>query len=62
MNKYNSPYSAALTGGGFLYDETNILLPLLMSEDSEELLKKEKLENNLLQINRQTSRERVILG
>lgn len=60
MNKYNSPYSAALTGGGFLYDETNILLPLLMSEDSEELLKKEKLENNLLQINRQTSRERAI--
>lgn len=60
MNKYNSPYSAALTGGGFLYNETNILLPLLMSEDSEELLKKEKLENNLLQINRQTSRERAI--
>ena len=60
MNKNNSPYSAALTGGGFLYNETNILLPLLMSEDSEELLKKEKLENNLLQINRETSRERAI--
>ena len=58
--KYNSPYSAALTGGGFLFDETNILLPLLRSENSEELLKKEKLENNLLQINRQTSRERAI--
>jgi len=59
-NKNNSPYSAAITGGGFLYDETNILLPLLMSEDCEALLKKEKLENNLLQINRETSRDRAI--
>lgn len=41
--KTNSPYSAAITGGGFLFNETNLLLPLLMSEDSEALLKKEKL-------------------
>lgn len=60
MKKNNSPYTAAITGGGFLYDETNLLLPLMMSEDSEMLLKKEKLENNLLQINRQTSRDRAI--
>lgn len=60
MKKNNSPYTAAITGGGFLFDETNLLLPLMMSEDSEMLLKKEKLENNLLQINRQTSRERAI--
>ena len=60
MKKNNSPYTAAITGGGFLFDETNLLLPLMMSEDSEMLLKKEKLENNLLQINRQTSRDRAI--
>ncbi len=60
MKKNNSPYTAAITGGGFLFDETNLLLPLMMSEDSEMLLKKEKLENNLLRINRQTSRERAI--
>ena len=60
MKKNNSPYTAAITGGGFLFDETNLLLPLMMSEDSEMLLKKEKLENNLLKINRQTSRERAI--
>ncbi len=60
MKKSNSPYSAAITGGGFLYNETNILLPLLYSEDSEALLKKEKVENNLLQINRETSRSRAI--
>ena len=60
MKKNNSPYTAAITGGGFLFDETNLLLPLMMSEDSDMLLKKEKLENNLLQINRQTSRDRAI--
>ena len=60
MKKNNSPYTAAITGGGFLFDETNLLLPLIMSEDSDMLLKKEKLENNLLQINRQTSRDRAI--
>ena len=59
--KTNSPYSAAIIGGGFLFIETNLLLPLLMSDDSEALLKKEKLENNLLQINHETSRERAIL-
>ena len=58
--KYNSPYSAAITGGGFLFDEMNILLPILMGDDCEAQLKKEKLENNLLQINRETSRARAI--
>lgn len=60
MTRIKSPYSAAITGGGFLFDETNILLPLLMSEDSEALLKKERNENQLLKINRETSRDRVI--
>ena len=60
MTKIKSPYSAAITGGGFLFDETNILLPLFMSEDSEALLKKERNENQLLKINRETSRDRVI--
>lgn len=31
INK-KSPYTAAITGGGFLFEETNILLPLLQSE------------------------------
>ena len=60
MTTYKSPYSAAITGGGFLFDETNILLPLLLSEDSAALMQKEKQENNLLQINRETSRDRVM--
>ena len=60
MSKNNSPYTAALTGGGFLFEETNILLPLLQSEDREALLNEEALNNNLLHINSETSRKRNI--
>jgi hypothetical protein len=59
MNKYNSPYSAAITGGGFLYEETNALLPLLQSADREALLKDELLNNRLLKINAESSRIRA---
>ena len=56
-----SPYTAAITGGGFLFTETNVLLPLLQSPDRESLLKDEKLNNRLLQINAETSRYRAIM-
>lgn len=56
-----SPYTAAITGGGFLFTETNALLPLLQSPDRESLLKDEKLNNRLLQINAETSRYRAIM-
>ncbi len=56
-----SPYTAAITGGGFLFTETNALLPLLQSPDREALLKDEKLNNRLLQINAETSRYRAIM-
>ena len=59
-NKNNSPYTAAITGGGFLFEETNILLPLLQANHSEALLQEEKVNNNLLRINAETSRHRVI--
>lgn len=60
MKKYNSPYTAALTGGGFLFEETLMLLPLLQAEDYDELLQGEKINNHLLQINSETSRKKVI--
>ena len=60
MRKHNSPYTAAFTGGGFLFEETNVLLPLLQSENSEELLRVEKINNNLLHINAETSRKKAI--
>ncbi|WP_288575223.1 BrxA family protein [uncultured Prevotella sp.] len=60
MKKNYSPYTAALTGGGFLFEETLILLPLLQAENSEELLQEEKVNNNLLHINAETARSRNI--
>ena len=59
--KNNSPYSAAITGGGFLFEETKLLLPLLMADNAEELLKKEKIENNILMINSQQARSTMML-
>ena len=61
MSINNSPYTAAITGGGFLFEETNVLLPLLKSDDRENLLKDEKINNNLLKINAETSRYRAIM-
>lgn len=58
--KKNSPYTSAMTGGAFLYYEFMRILPLLMSDKSDELLKDEILNNKLLQVNSQTSRQRFI--
>ena len=60
IEKYKSPYTAALTGGGFLYEETLMLLPLLQDENSDKLLQEEKVNNNVLHINAETSRKKVI--
>lgn len=61
MTIKESPYTAAITGGGFLFEETNILLPLLQSDDREALLKDEKINNRLLKMNAETSRYRAIM-
>ena len=61
MSINNSPYTAAITGGGFLFEETNILLPLLQSDNREALLKDEKINNRLLKMNAETSRYRAIM-
>lgn len=61
MRKIESPYTAAITGGGFLFEETNILLPLLQSDDRVALLKDEKINNRLLKMNAETSRYRAIM-
>ncbi len=60
IEKYKSPYTAALTGGGFLFEETLMLLPLLQDENCEKLLQEEKVNNNVLHINAETSRKKVI--
>ena len=60
MSKLKSPYTAAITGGGFLFEETNLLLPLLQSEDRVAMLKEEMVNNRILQINAEKSRENNI--
>lgn len=58
--KMNSPYTAAITGGGFLLNETLALLPLLQSTDRGKRLKDEQLNNHVLMINAEASRKRAI--
>lgn len=60
MKRIKSPYSAAVTGGGFLFEETEALLPLLMSPDRSLLLKNEIVNNAVMQVNSQKSRERFV--
>lgn len=61
MRRGNSPYSAAITGGGFLFGETDALLPLLKSPDREALVKDEMVNNRILHINAEKSRSKAIL-
>lgn len=61
MKRGNSPYSAAITGGGFLFEETDALLPLLKSPDRETLIKDELVNNRILHINAEKSRSKAIL-
>lgn len=61
MRRGNSPYSAAITGGGFLFEETDALLPLLQSPDMDALIKDELVNNRILHINAEKSRSKAIL-
>ena len=61
MRRGNSPYSASITGGGFLFEETDALLPLLKSPDREVLVKDELVNNRILHINAEKSRSKTIL-
>ena len=60
MKKYNSPYSASITGCGFLLNEFERVLPLMMDPDGDRLLKEEVENNQLLQVNSLNSRKRFV--
>lgn len=60
MKRIQSPYTAAITGGGFLFEETNLLLPLLQSDNRAALLKEETVNNHILHINAEISRKRIM--
>ena len=57
MPNNKSPY-ISLTGCTFLYYEFRRILPVLMSADAERLLKEEVENNQILQVNSRTSRQR----
>lgn len=60
-NKNNSPYSAAITGCVFQLKEFISVLPLLEASNAALLLREEVKNNNILQINSQTSRDRFVV-
>ncbi len=59
MKKQVSIYSAALTGCSFLIDEMTSCLPLLMDENSEELMLREVKDGNILLMKSQQTRYRA---
>ena len=59
MKKIESIYSAALTGCSFMIDEMTACLPLLMDENSEELMKREVSDSNILLMKSQQTRYRA---
>lgn len=58
--KVISPYIAAVTGCGFMFEEMKAMLPLLLSSDADQLIKQEVAENKLLLIKSETSRKRAV--
>jgi hypothetical protein len=59
MKKIESIYSAALTGCSFMIDEMTACLPLMMDENSEELMKREVSDSNILLMKSQQTRYRA---
>lgn len=55
-----SPYSASITGCGFMYEEMRALLPMLMSPDRDPLLKEELLKGEHLMMSSERARSRAI--
>lgn len=55
-----SPYSASITGCGFMYEEMKALLPMLMSPDRDSLLKEELLTGEHLMMSSERTRSRAI--
>lgn len=58
--KTNSPYSASMTGCGFVFNEFNAVLPLLMEPNGKDLLKNEIRENRYLMMNSENTRKRCV--
>lgn len=60
LMRFCSPYTASITGGGFLFEETNLLLSLFISSNRVLLIKDEILNNNILHVNSESARKRIV--
>lgn len=56
----DSPYTASITGCGFMYEEMRALLPMLMSPDRDSLLKEELQTGEHLMMSSENARSRAI--
>ena len=56
--KSKSKYTASMTGCGFVFNEFNAVLPLLMQPNGKDLLKQEVKENKFLMMNSEKTRQR----
>ena len=61
MPKNNSPYTSAFTACSFLFSEFNAVLPLLQSEDANQLLKEEAVNRHYLMVNNEASAKKILL-
>lgn len=61
MPRINSPYSSAFTACSFLFSEFNAVLPLLKSDDADQLLKDESVNRHYLMVNNETSAKKILL-
>ena len=60
MKKNNSPYTT-ITGCSYMFYEFERILPLLLDPNSEQLLKDEVENNQILQVNNRKARERFVV-
>ena len=60
MKKNNSPYTT-ITGCSYMFYEFERILPLLLDPDSEQLLKDEVENNQILRVNNRKARERFVV-
>lgn len=56
----DSPYTASITGCGFMYEEMRALLPMLMSPERDSLLKEELQTGEHLMMSSENARSRAI--
>ena len=58
--KKNSPYSASMTGCGFVFSEFTSLVPLMLEPNANHLIQDEIRNNNLLMMNSELTRKRAM--